>query len=177
MTAPSDAQGLTYTTSVREIESKGALETLIRHFTDSPEKKRERQAVADARAEQLLMAHRQSRYARDYSVVRDRIAQDFYRAAGVREKAVAPTLDREQVAELNRNADSLPFFSTDRKEFKEAARIAEETLPHIETSEARRKEADQLRSHDISARTMEQYSSQAALNTDRSDRDIYSRGR
>jgi hypothetical protein len=31
-----DAQGLTYTTSVKEIEPKGALETLIRHFTDSP---------------------------------------------------------------------------------------------------------------------------------------------
>jgi len=45
-----DAQGLTYTTSVREIEPKSALESLIRHFTDSPEKKRERQAVADARA-------------------------------------------------------------------------------------------------------------------------------
>ena len=48
-----DAQGLTYTTSVREVEPKSALETLIRHFTDSPEKKRERQAVADARADQL----------------------------------------------------------------------------------------------------------------------------
>ncbi|MEK6285604.1 MAG: hypothetical protein AABO57_07680 [Acidobacteriota bacterium] len=36
-----DAQGLTYTTSVREIEPKGALEMLIRHFTDSPEKRHE----------------------------------------------------------------------------------------------------------------------------------------
>jgi len=61
------AQGLTYTTSVREIEPKGALETLIRHFTDSPEKKRERQAVADARGDQLRMAQMQSRDARDYS--------------------------------------------------------------------------------------------------------------
>jgi len=35
-------------------------------------------------------------------VIRDRIAMDFYRAAGVREKAVAPTLGREQIAELNK---------------------------------------------------------------------------
>jgi hypothetical protein len=110
-------------------------------------------------------------------VIRDRIAQDFYRSAGVREKAVAPTLGREQIAELNKYADTLPFFSTDRKEFKEAARIAGESLLRMETQEAARKEADPLRGHDYSSRTMEQSSSQAASNTDRSDRDSYSRGR
>ncbi len=131
-----DAKGLTYTTSVREVEPKDALATLIRHFTDSPERKRERQAVADARADQLLMAHMQSRDARDYSVIRDRIAQDFYRAAGTREKIVTPTLAREQIAELNKYADTLPFFSTDRKEFKEAARIAEESLLRSDARQA-----------------------------------------
>jgi hypothetical protein len=172
-----DAQGLTYTTSVRQIEPKSALETLIRHFTDSPEKKHERQAVADAKADQLRMAHMQSRDARDYSVIRDIIAQDFYRAAGVREKAVAPTLGREQIAELNKYADSLPFFSTDRKEFREAARIAGESLLRIETEEAARKEAEGLRAHDSSARAMEQSQAHTTSSTDRSDRDTYSRGR
>jgi hypothetical protein len=172
-----DTQGLTYTTSVREIEPKSALETLIRHFTDSPEKKRERQAVADARADQLRMTHMQSRDARDYSVIRDRIAQDFYRAAGVREKAVAPTLGREQIAELNKYADTLPFFSTDRKEFNEAARTAEESLLRSEASEAARKEAEQLRTPDFSARTIEQSPSHPTSNTERSDRNSYSRGR
>jgi sigma-54 interacting transcriptional regulator len=86
--------------------------------------------------------HMQSQDARDYSVIRDRIALDFYRAAGVREKAVAPTLGREQIAELSKYADTLPFFSTDRKEFREAARMAEERLFRIEISEAARKEAD-----------------------------------
>ena len=33
-----DAQGLTFTTSVIEVEPKGALETPIRHFTDSQER-------------------------------------------------------------------------------------------------------------------------------------------
>src|SRR6266404_421691 len=172
-----DAKGLTYTTSVREIEPKGALETLIRHFTDSAEKKRERHAVADARTEQLRMAHMQSRDARDYSVIRDRIAMDFYRAGGVREKAVAPTLGREQIAELNKYADTLAFFSTDRKEFREAARMAEESLLRNEGSEAARKEGDPLRAPDYSARAIEQSPSHMTSNTDRSDRDSYSRGR
>jgi len=172
-----DAQGLTYTTSVREIEPKGALETLIRHFTDSPEKKRERHAVADARAEQLRMAHMQSRDARDYSVIRDRIAQDFYHAAGVREKAVAPTLGHEQIAELNKYADSLPFFSTDRKEFREATKMAGENLLRIETLEAARKESAPLRGHDFSVRGIEQSRPDtSATKTERSDRDSF-RGR
>ena len=172
-----DAQGLTYTTSVREVEPKGALETLIRHFTDSPEKKRERHAVADARGDQLRMAHMQSRDARDYSVIRDRIEQDFYHAAGVREKALAPTLDREQIVELNKYADTLPFFSMDRKEFREAVRNAEESLLRNEASEAARKETEQPRTHDFSARVIEQPPTHTTPNTDRSDRDSYSRGR
>jgi hypothetical protein len=150
---------------------------LIRHFTDSPEKKHERQAVTDARADQLRMAYLKSRDARDYSVIRDRIAQDFYRAAGVREKAVAPTLGREQIAELNKYADTLPFFSTDRREFKEAARIAEESLLRSEASEAARTETEQLRAHAFSDRTVEQLASHDTSNTQRSDRDSYSRGR
>lgn len=102
---------------------------------------------------------------------------DFYRTAGVREKAVAPTLGREEIAELNKYADSLPFFSTDRKEFKEAARIAGERLLRTETPEAFRKEADQLRAHDFSARTVEQSPSHTSSKTQRSEPDSYSRGR
>ena len=119
----------------------------------------------------------QSRDARDYSVIRDRIAMDFYRAGGVREKAVAPTLGREQIAELNKYADTLAFFSTDRKEFREAARMAEESLLRNEGSEAARKEGDPLRAPDYSARAIEQSPSHMTSNTDRSDRDSYSRGR
>jgi hypothetical protein len=172
-----DAKGLTYTTSVREVEPKDALETLIRHFTDSPEKRQERHAVADAKSDQLKMAHMQSRDARDYSVIRDRIAQDFYRAAGVSEKAVAPMLDREQITELNKYTDTLPSFSTDRKEFREAARGAGESLVRIETQQDARKEVDPLRSHDFSGRNIGQSPSHNTSNTQRFDRDSYSRGR
>jgi hypothetical protein len=172
-----DAQGLTYTTSVREVEPRGALEMIIRHFTNSPEKKSERQAVADAKADQLRMAHMQSRDARDYSVIRDRIANDFYRAAGVREKAVAPTLGREQIADLSKYADTLPFFSTDRKEFKEAARMAEQSLVLREAAEVARSEAEPARPLDVSARTKEPSPSQVTPSTHRIDHDTFSRGR
>lgn len=171
-----DAQGLTYTASVREVEPKGALEMLIRHFTDSAERKHERQAVANAKDEQLRMAHMQSRDARDYSVIRDRIAQDFYRAAGVHEKTVVPTLNREQIAELNKYADTLAFFNTDRKDFKEAARMAEEGLLRIEALETAKMETEQLRAQAFSARSIEPLF-QATSNNERSDRDSYSRGR
>jgi hypothetical protein len=90
---------------------------------------------------------------------------------------VAPTLAREQIPELNKYADTLPFFSTDRKEFKEAARIAEESLLRSEALESARKGTSQLRSPDFSARPMEQSASHTASNTDRPDRDTYSRGR
>jgi hypothetical protein len=106
------------------------------------------------------------------SVIRDRIALDFYRAAGVREKAVARTLGRQQIAELNKYADTLPFFSTDRKEFKEAARIAKQSRFQTETQEIARKEADGLRPHDFSARTIEQSPSHTTSITDRSDRKV-----
>jgi relaxase-like protein len=172
----SDAQGLTYTTSVREVEPRSALETLIRHFTDSPEKKQERQAVAEARGDQLRMAHTQSREARDYSVIRDRIAKDFYRAAGVRENAVAPTLGREQIAELNKYADTLPFFSTDGKEFKEAARMAEQSLQSREAADAIRSRVDESCTH-VYSPTRDQLPSEGMTNTQRSDRESYSRGR
>jgi MobA/VirD2-like, nuclease domain len=165
--------GLTYTKSVSEAEPKSALETLIRRFADSSEKKRERQAVADAKAQQLIMAEAQSRDARDYSVIRDRIAQDFYRAAGVLEKDISPKLSREQIAELNRYAESLSFFSTDRKEFKEAARLSEQSLDSIGAAEAARRDTERSRAQD-SASSREPSRSPR---TCRSDPEPLSRGR
>ncbi len=154
-----DAQGLTYTTSVREVEPKRALETLIRYFTDSPEKKRERQAVADARDEQLRMAHMQSRDARDYSVIRDRIAQDFYRAAGVNEDSIVPALTRDQILELNKYSETLSVFSTDRRYFKEVVAISG-PLRSAEIQEASKMRSGQSRSQTFSAQVREKSSSQ-----------------
>ena len=60
-------------------------------------------------------------------------------------KAVPATLGREQIAELNKYAETLSFFSTDRKEFKEAARLAGQSLQSRESSEVMRKQAEQPR--------------------------------
>jgi hypothetical protein len=142
---------LTYTKSVREVEPRSAIEILIRHFTDSPDKKQERQAVADAKDHQLLMAAARSRDARDYSVIRDRIAQDFYRAAGAPEAEVAPNLNREQIAELTAYAETLPYLSASRKEFREAAGAAEQRLMQRE-AEAVRREPQQTRTTELAGR-------------------------
>lgn len=72
-----NAQGLTYTKSVREAEPKSGLDTLIRHFLDSPEKRQERYVIAEAKAQQLKIAEEQSRDTCDYSVIRDKIGLGF----------------------------------------------------------------------------------------------------
>jgi hypothetical protein len=170
-----DARGLTYTKSIRDAAPKGALETLIRHFTDSPEKKREQQALADARLDQLKQAGRQSRDARDYCVIRERIAQDFYKAAGVHENSVVPRLGRDQIAELNKYADTLSFFSTDRKEFKEAIRSAEKSV--LETQDGHtRMEATPPAQH-LRGGGADEPTRQMRSHIDRSDPDKSSRGR
>src|SRR6185369_305677 len=71
-----NVEGWDYTKSLREVEPKSALEFIVRHFTDTAEQKRERQAVADGLANQLRKAQEQSTKARDWSVVRDAIARD-----------------------------------------------------------------------------------------------------
>jgi hypothetical protein len=147
----SDLEGLTYTKSVREVEPKSAIETLIRHFTDSPDKKQEGRAVADAKDHQLLTAEARSRDARDYSVIRDRIAKDFYRAVGVREGDVAPNLNREQIAELRAYAETLAHLSADRKEFKEVAKMAEQQIQQREAETAAR-DSQQPRTADFAGR-------------------------
>jgi MobA/VirD2-like, nuclease domain len=173
-----DARGLTYTKSVSEAEPKSALETLIRHFTDSPEKKEERQALADAKARQLVMAEGKSRDARDYSLIRDRIAQHFYLAAGVREKDVAPNLTREQITELNKYADTVTFFSRDRAEFHRAARMAEERLERRDAAEVGKAKPDELSLHARSRGLREESCPEiAAVTPQRSEPTDFSRGR
>lgn len=170
------ADGLTYTKSVREVEPKSALETLIRHFTESSEKRQERQALAEAGAQQLRIADAQCRDARDYSVVRDKIAQDFYRAAGAGEKDIAPQLTREQIADLNRYADTLPFFSADRRELKWAARMAGEALERREDSAETAGREPKMHTHQPIPGVEERCRSQRAA-TERPGREAFSRGR
>jgi len=172
-----NVEGWDYTKSLREVEPKTALEFIVRHFTDTGDQKRERQAVADALASQLRKAQEQSTKARDWSVVRDAIARDYCRAAAVRESQVEPELNRDQIAELKAYAESLPYLSFDRKEFREAASMAEQGLQRREAEAAR--EAQQMRTPELSGFQSREpsRSDSNATKTDRSDRDSYSRGR
>lgn len=172
-----DPQSLTYTKSVREVEPKSAIEALIRHFTDSPDRKQERRSLADAKSHQLSVAQARSRDARDYSVMRDRIAHDFYRAAGAREADVAPNLNREQVAELREYAETLPYLSRDRKEFRQAAGMAEQRLIERE-AEAATRECQQPRTAELAGRQAADHEQHDTITTktERSDGVSY-RGR
>jgi hypothetical protein len=172
-----NVEGWDYTKSLKEVEPKNALEFIVRHFTDTAEQKRERQAVAEGLAGQLRKAQEQSTKARDWSVVRDAIARDYCRAAGVRDSQVEPDLNRDQIAELRAYAETLPYLSFDRKEFREAASMAEQGLQRREAQAAR--EAQQMLTPELSGFQSKEPSRSESntTKTDRSDRDSYSRGR
>jgi hypothetical protein len=172
-----NVEGWDYTKSLREVEPRGALEFIVRHFTDTAEQKRERQAVADGLASQLERAQGQSTKARDWSVVRDEIARDYCRAAGVRDSQVEPELNRDQIAELRANSETLPYLGAFRKEFREAANMAEHALQRREAETAR--EEQQARTQELTGRgtTQQSRSDTTTIRSDRSDRDSYSRGR
>ncbi len=170
-----DKAGLDYTRSIREVEPRSALELLVRHFTDSPDQKRERQQVGISARQQVAIAEARSIKAAEYSAMRDKIAQDHYRAAGVSSDQVAPELHPKEIAELREFAEKLPALSADRREFTEGARQAERLTQEREAAEATHR-ADETRSHDFAARAKEQSATEATRDT-RSDRDSYSRGR
>src|SRR5262249_19082043 len=103
----------------------------------------------------------------------DKIAQDFYLAAGARKQDVTPNLTRYQIAELNKYADSLPFFSADRREFKEATRLAELTNKARNVQAPAPLQDKQSRAHDplLASERLE-----IRTNSER-HRDTFSRGR
>jgi hypothetical protein len=171
-----DARGLDYTKSVREVSPRNALETVIRHFTDSAEQKREQRELSDAVRQQLIRAEHQYIKAKDFSTVVDSILGDHCRSAGVSPRHVTPSLESEQIAELRDFAEKLPCLNTTRIEFIEAARQAERTLQEREASWSAQ-ESQPVQSHDPLAHSREATPTQQMPNTDRSDRDTYSRGR
>ena len=167
-----DKAGLDYTRSIREVEPRSALEIIIRHFTDSPDQKRERQQVGESARQQIAIAEARSIKAAEYSAMRDRIAQDHYRAAGVSSGQVAPELNPKEIAELREFAEKLPALSADRREFAEGARQAERMNHERDAAEATR-QADESRRQDLATRANDR----SATEVTRSDRDSYSRGR
>lgn len=171
-----DARGLDYTKSVREVSPQNALETIVRHFTDSAEQKQEQKDLSDALSRQVTRAENQYIKARDFSAVVDRILGDHCRAAGVSPRQVSPSLDSQQIAEVREFAEKLPCLNTTRNEFTEYARLAEQVLQEREATWSGR-ESQSVRTHDPAAHSREASPTQSTATTERPDRDSYSRGR
>jgi hypothetical protein len=77
---------------------------------------------------EVRIAEQDHSKAREWSLIRDRIAADRFKAAGVVESQVVPDLDQQQITRLREFAQTLPELSMFRKEFAEAAIIAEQAL-------------------------------------------------
>ena len=170
-----DAQGADYTKSIREVAPKSALETLIRHFTDSQERRKELKDITDTSKLQLKRTERQSNKATDFSFVMDKILDEHCRAAGVSQKLVTPMSSAREIAELREYAEKMYPFSRIREEFTDAARQAERGLREREAAESARQA--ELARGDLATRSREQSPSRASGDVNRSDRDTYSRGR
>jgi hypothetical protein len=148
---------------------------IIRHFTDTPEQKRERSQVREGASRQVKAAEERSIKAADYAAVRHNIAWDHYRATGVTPDKVVPELNTKEIAELREYAEKLSPYSSDRRDFERGAREAEWVLQQRE--QAAMREAERARAQDAASRAREQSTSQDRASRDRSDRDSYTRGR
>jgi len=167
-----DSAGFDQTRSIREVEPRNALEMIIRHFTDSQEQKQQRQRVGESARFQISAAEARSVRAAEYSAMRDKIAQDHYRAAGVSSDQVAPELNPKEISELREFAKMLPALSADRRDFTEGARQAERLNQGRNAAEEARR-TEEARSHDVARRATER----SATKDTRSEPDSYSRGR
>jgi hypothetical protein len=115
-----DAQGRHQAKSLEQVEPRSVAEALIRFFTDRPERRHELQQVRIASRNQLERSQADFLKARDYFEVREEISRDYCRAAGVRPTEIAPRLTRDQIQELKTYAETLPEYSTQRREFNRA---------------------------------------------------------
>ena len=167
-----DNAGLDQTSSIREVEPRNALEMIIRHFTDSQEQKQQRQRVGESARLQVSTAEARSVRAAEYSAMRDKIAQDHYRAAGVSSDQVAPELNSKEISELREFAEKLSVLSADRRDFTEGARQAERANQERDSAEAARR-TEEARSRDVAKRATER----SATKDTRPEPDSYSRGR
>src|SRR5262245_42242257 len=125
-----DAQGMDHARSLRQVEPKTAVEVVIRHFTDTPEQKRELESVRAAASEQLKQAQAEFLRAQQYLIVREGIARDYCQVAGVSPNQLAPILTRDQIRELKQYAQNLPGRGAQRREFAHAISLAEQRLEH-----------------------------------------------
>ncbi len=171
-----DKRGFLDTQRLRDVSPRSALETIIRHFTDSVEQKKERRDLADTLRQQVARAQELAINAREYSAAIDRILGDHCQAARVGFTRANPSLNQQQIAEVREFTQKLPSLNPSRIELNDWARQGEQLLQAREAAEAAQ-QAEQARSREPMNRSVDQTSSQERTRIDRSDRDSYSRGR
>lgn len=169
-----DRDGLDYAKSLKETSPRNALETIIRHFTDSPEQKREVKDIGNSVRWHQESAEKQSSKAGDFSFIMDRILDDHCRAAGIPAHQIAPRLNQSEIAELREFAEKMPYISRIRKEFTDAARQAERSLQAREPLPGTDSQPGPV--HDAATRPQNPPANQQLVSIDRADRDT-SRGR
>jgi hypothetical protein len=157
------------------VSPKNAIETIIRHFTDSQDQKREGKDLTDSVKRQQERAETWSNNAADFSSVMDRILDDHCRAAGVSSSQVVPMLNEQQISEVREFAEKMPYVSRTRRDFLDSARQAEKALQQRGSVENAR-ETQQGQTVDLSNRPGEQSHSEP-LTYQRTDRESLSRGR
>jgi hypothetical protein len=171
-----DKRGFLDTQRLRDVSPRSALETIIRHFTDSAEQKKERRDLADTLRQQVARAQELAINAREYSAAVDRILGDHCQAARVGFTRANPSLNQQQIAEVREFTLKLPSLNPSRIELNDWARQGEQLLQARESAEAAR-QAEQARNHEQAPRSRDQSSPHEPTRIDRSDRDSYSRGR
>jgi hypothetical protein len=170
-----DKRGYLDTQRLRDFTPKSALETIVRHFTDSLDQKQRQRDLANTVRQQARRAQEQATNARESSLAIDWILAEHCNAARVYTSKVVPILNQQQITELRDFAHKQPCLNQSTMEFKDWAQQAERLLEAREAAEASR-QAEQARSHDTMNRSVDR-SSQERTTIDRSDRDSYSRGR
>jgi hypothetical protein len=171
-----DKRGYLDTQRLRDVSPRNALETIIRHFTDSVEQKELRRDLTDTLRQQVARAQEVTINAREYSAAVDKILGDHCRAARVAFTRDNPSLNQQQIAEVREFTQKLPSLNPSRIELNDWARQGEQLLQAREAAETAR-QAEQARSREPMNRSVDQSSSQERTRIDRSDRDSYSRGR
>ena len=171
-----DKRGFLDTQRLRDVSPRSALETIIRHFTDSVEQKQEQRDLADTLRQQVARAQELAINAREYSAAIDKILGDHCQAARVGFTRANPSLNQQQIAEVREFTQKLPSLNPSRIELNDWAQQGEQLLQAREAAEAAR-QAEQARGREPMNRSVDQSSSQERTRIDRSDRDSYSRGR
>jgi hypothetical protein len=135
-----DATGRDQAKSLRQVEPRSAIDAVYKLLTDTPDVRRDREAVrraAEAQGERKLEEYERVRC---YYEVRQKIVDDMRVAAAMNENEVAPLLHPDQLKAIKDYVLTLPTLSRERRELKqEVARAETQTFERAQNLAIQRK--------------------------------------